>query len=469
MSPVTSQLAALLVVVLLASCSPVPEADLVITGATLIDGTGAAPREGTTIVIRDGRITTVVPDGAVTPPGGATHIDAAGRHVIPGLADMHFHFSLGAPLPRRPDETEVVLERALYHGVTTVLQVGGTDASAGKIRELRAQRAAGELDAPYIYGTGGHLTLQGTHPIYTIFPPDVQEAADTIAAATPVDEPANLYPLGIGLSFVRTEEAAREAVRERAEAGMHAIKITVESGPTPFGDNHPQMSVEMIRAIVDEADRHGLPVFAHVSSLDELEAALEGGAAGILHAVRNDPLPDASTADRMAAAGFVMVPTATLRARPVPLDDPFLLETVSDEEVAALSDSAFFDGISPRWECCAAFEDLQANLAMHHQRGVPVVVGTDTGTPYTFPGYSVHRELELLVEAGLSPMEAIAAATRHAASMIGRDDEFGTIEAGRRADVLILGADPLEDIRNTRSLEVVISDGQVVDRQALLR
>jgi imidazolonepropionase-like amidohydrolase len=469
MGPVTSRLSALLAVVLLASCGAVADGDLVITGATLIDGTGAEPREGTTIVVRDGRIAMVVPDGVVTPSGGATVIDAGGRHVIPGLADMHFHFSLGAPLPRRPDESEVVLRRALYYGVTAVLQVGGSDASTERIRELRAQRAAGGLSAPYIYGTGGHLTLHGTHPIYTIFPPEVREAADSITAATPLNEPVNLYPLGIGVSFVRTEEAARNAVRERAEGGMHAIKITVESGPTPFGDDHPQMSVAMIRAIVNEADRHGLRVFAHVSSFDELEAALDGGSAGVLHAVRNAPLPDAAVAERMAAAGFALVPTATLRAEPVGLDDPFLQVTVSDEELAALADSVFFDRVSPRWACCAAFEDLQANLGMLHERGVLVAVGTDTGTPYTFPGYSVHRELELLVRAGLTPMEAIRAGTWNAAVMIGQEDEFGTIEPAKRADLLILGANPLEDIRNTRSLQVVISEGRVVDRESLLR
>lgn len=214
MSPVDSCPGAFLAVLLLTSCSAVPEADLVITGATLIDGSGAEPREETTIVVRDGRVTMVVPDGAVTPPEGGTVIDATGKHVIPGLADMHVHFALGSPLPRRPDETEVVLGRALYYGVTTVLQLGGTDASAETIRELRAQRAAGALAAPYIYGTGGHLTLHGTHPIYTIFPPVVREGADEIVAATPLDEPANLYPLGIGLSIVRTEEAARKAVRQ---------------------------------------------------------------------------------------------------------------------------------------------------------------------------------------------------------------------------------------------------------------
>jgi imidazolonepropionase-like amidohydrolase len=465
------------------------EPDLVITGATVIDGTGAASRSGITIVVREGRIAAVIPDAEAETLEGATVIDAAGKYVIPGLADMHVHFGLGVPLPRHSGTTDEVLARELYYGVTTILQLGATDGSTEAIRGLQARRAAGTLQAPYIYGTGGHLTLHGTHPVYTIFPSEVRSAADSLAAATPLTDPVNLYPLSLGISIVRTEEAARRAVRERAEGGMVAIKITVESGPTTFGDDHPQMSVEMIRAIVDEAARNDvLPVFAHISSLDELEAVLEGGAAGTVHAVWDDPLPDAALADQMRAARFTIVPTLSLYAgaislgyidEPVDLGDPFLRTTVSDEEVAALRNPKFLErfrkgralsgsGSNQATEIKRRMKDVIANVGMLHDRGVSIVVGTDTGNPYVFPGYSVHQELELLVRSGLTPMEALEAATRRAAEMIGAGEQFGTIEVGKRADILILKENPLETIRNTRSLEVVISEGRVVDRDALL-
>lgn len=470
-------------------CASAQQPDIVITAATLIDGTGAAPRPGTTIIVRGDSIVAVAPDGTVPVASGANIINAAGMHVIPGLADMHVHFGLGAPLPRRRDETAEVLARELYYGVTTILQLGGTDASTDSIRALRARRLAGTIQAPYIYGTGGHLTLQGTHPVYTIFPRAVREAADSLAAATPLSDPVNLYPFGIGISFVRTEEAARKAVRERAAGGMDAIKITVESGPTPFGDDHPQMSVEMIRAIIDEAARHGLRVFAHVTSPDELEAVLKGGAAGVVHAVQDRPLPRGAIANQMAAAGFVMVPTLTLYdgllrdPEPGDLEDPFLRATASDEEVAALMDPEFVEHRRQRGQgrdlreepgrqlveaMMRHFDDMLVNVGMLHRRGVEIALGTDTGNPYVFPGYSVHRELELLVRAGLTPMEALEAATRRAAEMIGAEDEFGTIQPGKRADLLILGANPLQDIRNTRTLKIVIAGGRVVDREALL-
>ena len=459
---------AALFTVLLLSCSTVAAVDLAITNTTLIDGTGGAPKTGVTIVIRNGLIESVAPADSINLHQGVTIIDGRGKYVIPGLADMHVHFSTGAPISRRHNTTEAVLARALYYGVTSILNLGGSDGSTDSIRSLRQRRTSGSLQAPFIYGTGGHLTLQGSHPVYTIFPPTVRKAADSLALVTPMSDPVDLYPLGIGVSLVRSEDAARKAVRERAEGGMDAIKITVESGPTPFGDNHPQMSVEMIRAIVNEASQHDLKVFAHATSLDELEAVLEGGASGTVHTPQNIPLPDISVADRMATNGFALVPTLSLFATPGTLDDPFLRETVSDEEFDALMAPEFIDRVRGRWECCAEFDDVLKNVGMFHRRGVVIVLGTDTGNPFIFPGYSVHQELEFLVRAGLSAMEAIQAATLHAAEMINAEQEFGSIEAGKRADLLILAANPLEDISNTRLLEVVISSGQVVDRETLL-
>ena len=331
-------------------------ADVAIVGATLIDGTGAAPRASTTLLLRGDRIVAIGTTGDLAVPTGAHVIDATGKTVIPGLADMHVHFSFGAPAQRQPDETRQVLARQLYYGVTSILQLGATDGSTESIRALRAEREAGSLVAPHIYGSGGHLTLPGTHPVYTIFPPAAREAADRITAATPVDEPVNLYPMGLGISFVRNEASVRKAVAERAAGGMDVIKITVESGPLAFGDTHPLMSVDMIRTIVDEAGKHGLPVFAHVSSPAELQASLEGGAAGVVHAVIDRPLPSEATADLMAKRGFHVVPTLALSDgavrfadEPGYMDDPFFRASVTDAELAALRAPGFAGAFREGW------------------------------------------------------------------------------------------------------------------------
>ena len=446
--------------------SPLLGQDLLIRGGTVVDG-ARTPSGPVDLLVLDGTIAEI---GQRKPlPEGLEVVDADGRFLVPGLVDLHVHFGRGVPLRPDPRETEIVLRRLLYSGVTSILQLGATDGSVGTIRDLRRRHARGELVGPHIYGTGGHITLQGTHPVYTLFPPPIRAAADRLAEETALEEPVDLDSLGLGLSLVRTERAARRAVRDRAAGGMHAIKITVESGPTPFGDDHPQMSEEMIAAIVDEARRSDLRVFAHVSSTDELRASLSAGAAGVVHAARNLPLPDRQLARRMAAADFFVVPTLSLYATPPDFDDPFLRETVSQAEIEALSRPGVRERVSGRWRCCAPFEELLGNIAMLHAVGVPIAAGTDTGNPFIFPGYQIHRELELLVAAGLDPIEALTAATATAARMLGREEEFGALRPGQRADLLILRSDPRVDIRNTRTLETVILAGRVIDRSTLLR
>jgi imidazolonepropionase-like amidohydrolase len=449
----------------LPACASRQDADLVITGVTLIDGTGASPRTGITILIYRGRIAEIVRDRDAVIPAEASVIDAAGKYVIPGLVDLHAH-----------GPTEAMLAQHLFYGVTSTLQLGGTGASTEDIRDLSARRAAGALDSPYVYGTGGHLTLHGTHPIYTLFPQSVRDAADSIAAATPLDEPVNLYSLGIGVSFVRTGEAARKAVRERAAGGMNAIKITVESGPPPFGEHRPRMPVEMIREIVDEAAQHGLPVFAHISSAPELEAAVHGGSSTLAHAVVDDDGSRPELVRMMADNRVSVTPTlawfyALHRYQDDPdlLDDAFLRAAITEETIQSAREAPIH-----RREGLSDFMRMRMNAALRHvgeahRAGVIIALGTDSGPGHlNFPGYSAHVEMQLLAEAGLTPMEVIVAATRRGAELLRRADDFGTIEPGKRADLLILGANPLDDIRNTRSLEAVVSEGRVIDRRALL-
>lgn len=450
---------ALACVALLVACTEAVDADLVIRGGTVMDGTGTAPRIAD-VFVRDDRIALVAAPGRRA-AARSEEVDATGRYVIPGLVDGHVHFALGAPTARRSDETDEVLRRLTQYGVTSILQMGATGGGTDSILALRARQADGHL-SPTIYASGGHLTVLGSHPLYTIFSPELRARVDSLAAATPTDRPVDLDGLGIGLSIVRSPESVSEAVRRRARAGMDFIKITIESGPTPFGDDHPQMSLETTQDVVREAEGYGLPVLAHATSLDELQTAFSGGATGVVHAVRNLPLPDSALGRQMADAGFYMMPTLVLYDTP-DISDEYLAESVSEVERAALTNPGFLARFG-RLDCCAPMQLVLANIGMLHRMGVPIVLGTDTGNPFVFPGYSVHRELELLVRAGLSPEEALQAAPIRIAELLGRTNEFGTLEQGKRADILILGSDPLLDIRNSRTIEVVILRGRVLDR-----
>lgn len=456
----------LLVPALLLGCAESvqdPEGDLVITGATLIDGTGAPPRDGTTIVVDDGRIVAVAPDAEPRARNGSRAIDAAGRYVVPGFADMHVHFGSGGLEPAEATTTDRILRQFLYYGVTTVFSVGGTGGNAESIRAMRSRVASGEVTAPHLYATGSMLTLPGSHPIATIM--RVPDGLD----------PRTYDWSRRGVAVVATVEEARAAVRANARAGMDGIKIIVESGPTGFGDDHPQMPPEMIEAIVDEASSQGLPVGAHVSSLDELEAAIAGGVHAIMHAA-GEPWPGPEHWAEMRQRNIFYVPTLALYApmladrwmRPGALDDQFLRGGVAAHTLESMdgweSPMAF---LSPDARRCLWNEGL-ASIDAAHDAGVPIVLGTDTNNPFVFPGHSVHLELELLVEAGLTPMEALVAATRRPSEMLGREDDFGTIEPGKRADLLVLAADPLADIRNTRTIEIVIRGGELVERSSVL-
>ena len=438
-------------------------ADLAISGATLIDGTGAPARRGAVILVKDGRIANVAfgpPDVVI--PDGVRVIDATGKYVIPGLADMHVHFGTGGLLPSDPHTVDRVLRQFLFYGVTTIFNVGATGGSLDDVLDLRKRQQQGRLIGPHVYATGGLLTVPGSHPIATIM--DLPEGAN-----------AETYDWSQrGVWVVRTPDEVRRVVRRLAAAGMDGIKIVIESGPTAFGDNHPQMPPDLVAAAVEEADRQGLHVFVHATSLDEMEVAVAHHVHAIMHLVADPAPPGRELLKVMAKQGTYYVPTLSLFIWTGTWGDPsqtltdsFLTSGVEARVIKSLVESPLAPKTPPSDADWASRRGLLQALKAAHDAGVPIVGGSDTGNPFVFPGYSMHVELELMVEAGLTPMEALVAATSRAAEMIGAQGEFGTIERGTRADLLILGANPLDDIRATRSIESVVVEGRVLDRTAL--
>ncbi len=439
------------------------DGNLAIAHATLIDGTGAAARANVTILIRDGTIARVMDADAAVVPEGVRLIDATGKFVIPGLADMHVHFGTGGLLPFDSATVDRVLRQFLFYGVTTIFNVGATGGGLDDVLRLRAMRAEGRLTGPRIYATGGLLTVPGSHPIGTIM--HLPDGADS----------ATFDWSRRGVWVVRTPDDVRRTVARLAAAKMDGIKIVIESGPTAFGDDHPQMPPALVSAAVTEATRHGLPVFAHATSLDELEEAVAHHVRGVMHLVADPRPPSAKLLGVMAQEGMYCVPTLSLfiwtgtwGAPSQVLTDPFLRSGVEARVIQSLVASPLAPKTPPSADDWAWRRGLLGALKSAYDAGVPIVGGSDTGNPFVFPGYSMHEELALMVEAGLTPMEALVSATRRAAEMVGAADTFGTVEPGKRADLLILGGDPLADIRNTRTLEVVVQGGRIVDRSSLL-
>lgn len=399
---------------------------LALTGATLIDGTGKAPLTDSTIVIKKGRIIAAGRRDQVKVPSDATVIDEKGKTILPGLWDMHAHF-------------EQVEWGPIYlaAGVTTVRDCGNEFEFIKAVRDAVAQGR----------GLGPRLLLAGV-----------------------VDGSGKL---ALGVQRVDTPDQARMWVDKYHDAGFQQIKI------------YSSVKLEEVQAVAQEAHRLGMTVTGHVPEGLNAYQVIDAGQDQINHityvaAIMHPALPpNATRMDRMAATAdidfnsreaqkalsflkahnTVVDPTIALMefytastAKPPASFEPGVLK-VAPELAAQLTD------VGPPGPMAdlgnKIFEKELQVVGALHRAGVTVVAGTDQ----TVPGYSLHREIELYVQAGFTPMEAIQAATIVPARVMGLDKELGTVETGKRADLIVITGDPLADIHATRNVDAVITNG----------
>jgi imidazolonepropionase-like amidohydrolase len=395
-------------------------------GGRVIDGTGRVIDSGT-VVIDGARIVAAGPSASTPVPAGATRVDVKGKTLLPGLVNAHGHVAATTGLRSDPASyTRENLTRQLktyaQYGVTTVFSLGD-DQAAGF--ELRNEQATGPLDRARLF----------------------------VAGAVVVGD---------------TAEAARAMTGKVAEMKPDLIKIRVDDN---LGTGR-KMPEPAWRAVIDEAHARKLKVAVHIYSLADAKATLAGGADFIAHSVRDVPVDDAFIA-AMKGRDVCYSPTFTREistfiydATPAWVDDPFFVKGVTPDIVAQLKDPKRHEQIrnSPGWKAGqqykASLEVAKRNLKTLVDRGVRIAFGTDTGPPARFQGFFEHLELEMMVEAGLTPMQALVSATGDAARCHQRAGEFGTLAAGAAADLLILGANPLDNIRNTRSIEQVWINGR---------
>lgn len=416
----------------LACTSPLPSTPaappIVLSHVTVIDGNGGARREAVTIVIRDGRIIAVTEDSLAEPPAGARVIDAMGKFLIPGLWDMHVHTSW---------DRHFTMPLMIANGVTGVREMFGSD--MGAIRRARGDIDAGRLLGPRI-----------------------------IAAGPIIDGPGAVWP---GSIVVHTAEEAREAVARVQREGADFVKV------------YSSLDREAYFAILAEARRRGLPVAGHVPRAVTLAEASDSGQRSVEHLLGMDELVrfESTQADSvfelLRRNGTWQTPTlAVLRVASNP-NDPALSRAASLRFVPyalrglwsllrrSAGDAAPAEA-ERRRDVFARQLRLVGRLA---ENGVPLLVGTDTPNAYTIPGFSVHDELAFLVRAGLTPMAALQAATREPARFLGLQDSVGTVTPGQVADLVLLDANPLVDIRNTRRISAVIRSGRYLSRSDLDR
>jgi imidazolonepropionase-like amidohydrolase len=440
---------------------------LAIVGATLIDGSGGPPLAAATVYVEGERIARVGPTAATPIPPDASVIDARGKFVVPGLVDMHVHVYT-------PEKWHS--ELFLAAGVTTVLDLGG------QLPDLVAYRAAiasGAMAGPRLLFTGPLLEEGEVFGGFAAFSRHVEAAR----IEAEVDALADAGVSGIKLYITVRPETAR-----RACARAHARGLPV------FMHQHATWGAEASEGGVDSVEH--LNVFgglaaAHLRPADAgTLTPFEYGGLLWRWLTEVDPVSDPVRRlyEAMIAAGTALDPTLVLSAsRPGALGDdvgdtsmddpertpllPLLPPSVREPFVSRWAErraAAHGASEAARARTRRAWDNMLALVGGFKRAGGTVLAGTDCHNVAIVCGYSLHRELELLVRAGLSPMEAILAATRRPAQRLGKTDLFGTIAPGLAADLLLLTADPLADIRNTRRVERVIARGVVYEPERLL-
>lgn len=371
----------------------------VFTNFRLFDGSGADVLENAAMVVRDGRIAAIGAAASLQLPANADSVDLGGAFVMPGMVNAHGHVA---------EDTARKLDISARYGVTTVLSLGGEDAS--------------------------HVALR-----------DAQDAA---APGT-----ARLHVAGPIQERLQDAAAAQAGIAQLQALDVDWVKARMMNG---------NMSAEVAQALVGAAHEADLKVAAHIYALDEAKTMLRAGLDVLAHSVRDQPV-DAELLQLMQTNDACLIPTLTREvstyayaSRPDFFDDPFFANAASTQEIAALTTpeaQARYAGNVARGEADLAM--AQRNLKATHDAGLRVALGTDSGAfADRFVGYFEHLELQLMVEAGLTPREALLAATSVAADCMDMED-VGTLVNGNWADFLVLQADPLQDIANTHTLQAV--------------
>ena len=415
-----------------APASPIdPTADLVVYGARVWDGTGAALNEPAVLQVAAGRIMSVAPlaEGidvaAAAAEAGVTAVDATGKYIVPGLINVHGHVAgtwNGAMAVDYLDYATAELERYARFGVTSVNSLGGDREPSFALR-----------DASWGDASPAHARLLVAGPVVTGSTPEEAAAATEAAAAM----------------------------------GPDWIKIRVDDN---LGTTS-KMSPDGYAAVISRAGEHGLRVASHLFYQEDAKGLLRAGTGLVAHSIRDEAV-DEETIALFRETGVCYVPTLTREVstfaygeRPDFFDDPFLLSDVDSAQVTTASDPERQARVRASGAAEAygrALGIAQANLATLAEARVPIAFGTDSGPLGRFQGYFEHMETELMAEAGLTAEQILRSATGVAADCLGRDD-IGTLEPGRRADFIMLSANPLEDVANLREISGVWIGGVMVE------
>lgn len=436
--------------------SEVTEYDLVIENVNLIDGTGSAMQEQVNLYVRDGKIaqTTRMPLDKVV---SKITIDGTGKYLIPGLIEAHAH-------PSETDADSVArkdfphsFKTMIHYGVTTAVLLGSANGGYSLMKELQESSNNGSMVSPRIFYSSPILTIEGGHPV-KMYPSDKWIDGQTIY-------------------FLKDTTPISSIVREAKTNGAIGMKIVVEDGPMPpFGE---RMADDLVKKVVEEAHAAEVPVYAHVSDMQEVKICVAAGVDNLVHftGVRINWDTDQETIEKMRNSQSSWITTLMLikslvyyRLHPEWLDRPEISKVYNIAHIEGLKYPAMdvqgrsilkgmagSDTISLK----ALITPMVQDLMRVQDMGVNVVLGTDVGgDSFILPGLSMHEEMELMQMGGMKPLNIIMMATHNSAKMLGIEEETGTLEEGKFADFVLLAKSPLQDISNTLTIEKVFKGGK---------
>ena len=435
-----------------------------IRNARIFTGDGKVIENGA-VLIRDGKIAGVY-EGAGPDPDRlkAEIVEGAGKTLLPGLIDTHIHLAASGGIAtdsRDYDIERTMLHSAaalLYSGVTAARSVGdGLDASL----KLRKSIADGATLGSQLFVCGPMFTAEGGHGT---------EFVDHLPAAIKDTVRAQL------LRTPKTPEEARKQVRELKARGVDGIKAILEAG---WGDGmlYDRLDLLLVRAVSEEAHVQHLPLATHTGDARDVADAVEIGSASVEHGSWRDEIPD-RLLERMARDGIYLDPTLAV-AEAYALYFGGKADTLNQSLVQQvvparlLKETREFVGSGKGADPAKAklfqhsLATARANLLRAWQAGVPLVMGSDSGNPMVFHGPSLHRELQLWVEAGIPVTVALQAATVNAAKLLGAGKRIGAIRTGLDADLLLVDGNPLQEIAATGRISLVVFKGERIRRAAL--
>jgi imidazolonepropionase-like amidohydrolase len=422
--------------------SPVRAQNVVIGNVTLIDGTGAEPVPHAWVAVTGDRITGV---GTGVPPKAQVNIDGAGRFLLPGLIDTHVHIGGGRLRPgeeggggmaARRQRAEQSLHGYLYSGVTTVYDSGNMPEF---IFPLRDDTRSGAVLSPRLLATGGVVTVPGG------------------------------YGSGPGATLIGGPEDL-PSLKAYLDLAPDMVKILLDPQGRRGIPEAPIFTASLLADVVNLIHARGIRATVHIPAEAEARLAIEAGVDALAHL----PARTAMSEDFAVYAADRKIPIATtltvfsniarvadtpemfdspLYRAVMPPDQRERQKTTERARYIESGMSSFFSRMLP---------GMQQRMMILHEAGVPLALGTDRSF-----GPTVHEELRLIVEAGVPPVEALKMAAVHAALYLGLSEDLGTVEVGKYADLILLRDDPTSDIRNSTSVDWVMSGGKIVDRTAL--